>query len=322
MNFNKKCLVLGGGGFLGMHLCESLLKENYAVASLSRTPCWNLNIAKELEWFIGDYHDEGSLRQAIANCDIVYHLISSTTPAQSNLNPIQDIQSNVEGTLQLLDIALAEKVEKIIFVSSGGTVYGKPKKLPIFEDAVTNPICSYGISKLTIEKYLHMYYVLYGLDYTVLRVANIFGERQPLNKGQGVVGVFMNKALKKEAVEIWGDGEIIRDYIYVKDVVSALINSIYYGSDEKIFNIGSGIGRSLNQLLVSLETVMKCNIQKKYRTGRKVDVPVNILGIDLAKKHLHWTPEADWILALDQTYRWMQNNLSNSNAGNISCLIR
>ncbi|MBW4509780.1 MAG: NAD-dependent epimerase/dehydratase family protein [Scytonematopsis contorta HA4267-MV1] len=313
---HSKCLVLGGFGFLGMHLCESLARENHSVVSFGRKPNFYINSATNIEWFAGDFHNPNDLYKAIKGCSIVYHLISSTTPAKSNINPIQDIQSNVEGTLKLLEIALAEGVQKVIFVSSGGTVYGKPQSLPIIEDAPTNPICSYGISKLTIEKYLHMHHVLHGLGYCILRVANLFGERQPLKKGQGAVGVFMEKALRGEAVEIWGDGEVVRDYVYVKDVADALVSSMYYDGEQKLFNIGSGVGRSLNQLLFSLEAVMNCSIKKNYKPGRPVDVPINVLDISLAKKYLGWHPKTDWVTALDQTYQWMLTNMSYSSISN------
>lgn len=313
MNF-KKCLVLGGAGFLGRHLCAALAQQKQDVRAFTRNPDLRVdfqeqNSQEQIEWFIGDFNNPDDLYKAVQGCHVIYHLISSTTPGTSNLDPVKDIQCNLEGTLRLLKIAQTEGVQKIIFVSSGGTVYGIPQSIPIQEDAHTNPICSYGISKLAIEKYLYMYHVLHGLNYCVLRVSNLFGEYQVLTKGQGVVGVFMAKVLRGESVEIWGDGEVVRDYIYVQDVITALLRTLHYEGEQRIFNIGSGVGRSLNQVLSSLETVINCNIKKIYKPGRALDVPVNILDISKATEYLKWSPKTDWMYALHKTYQWMLTTL-------------
>lgn len=305
MNYDK-CLVLGGSGFLGLHLCEALAKTNQPVRAFSRNLAVSSDLPNQIEWLNGDFLNENDLHQAIQGCDIIYHLISSTVPATSNLDPTKDIQTNVCGTLKLLEIAKAEGVRKIVFVSSGGTVYGIPQSSLIPEDAPTNPICSYGITKLAIEKYLQMYHYLYGLDYCILRVANLFGERQSSAKGQGAVGTFMMKALQGEPVEIWGDGEVVRDYIYVHDVTDALIKAANHSGEQRIFNVGSGCGQSLNEVLASLETVFNRPIKRIYKPGRAVDVPVNVLDISLVKQHLQWSPKTDWIEALVKTYNWMK----------------
>ena len=154
---SKKCLVLGAAGFLGLHLCEGLAEANYAVRAFSRRSRQNVQGSEQIEWFIGDFNHPDDLDAALDGCEIVFHLISSTTPASSNRDPVFDLQSNVGNTLQLLEKAKSHAVKKIIFVSSGGTVYGVPQQVPLTESMPTFPICSYGISKLAIEKYFHLY---------------------------------------------------------------------------------------------------------------------------------------------------------------------
>lgn len=302
----EKCLVLGASGFLGSHLCEALIKNKQKVRAYSRTQKIDANLPSSIEWITGDFLSSQNLHEAVYGCDVIYHLISSTVPATSNLDPMYDVQCNVIGTLKLLEIAVAEKVRKIVFVSSAGTIYGIPTFLPIKENMPTNPICSYGISKLTIEKYLYMYSELYGLDYSILRLSNPYGEKQSATKIQGVIPVFMKKILDQEPVEIWGDGEVVRDYIYVHDVIDALLKAKEYVGEQRIFNIGSGNGRSLNQVLLSLEKIMDQKVERLYKPQRKIDVPTIMLDISLAQEHLKWTPQIDWEKGLAKTHEWIR----------------
>jgi len=156
----KRILVTGGAGFIGAHLVDRLVKSGHTVRVLDRVPvdirpAW-LKSA-QIDYMLGDFSDHSLIDAALKDIDVVYHLVSTTIPASSNIDPIFDVQSNLVGTLSLLQIALKSGVKKVIFVSSGGTVYGKPKSLPIRETDPTDPICSYGITKLAIEKYLAMF---------------------------------------------------------------------------------------------------------------------------------------------------------------------
>ena len=190
----------------------------------------------------------------------------------------------------MLDLAVKYSVKKIIFTSSGGTVYGVPSEIPITENSLTNPICSYGINKLSIEKYLHLYHHLYNLDYCILRLANPYGQGQKLLSSQGVISIFIYKALCNHILEIWGDGTTTRDYIYIDDVVRSLVAAIDYNGKEKIFNIGSGQGITLNTLISQIEQILGYQIKCNYLDSRPLDVPINILNIDRAKYHLDWKP--------------------------------
>ena len=174
-----RCLVLGGSGFLGRHLCRWLVQQGYEVRAFgSAAGFGNSKLPDNVDLCAGDFLNEDDVQRALVNCDIVFHLISTTIPETSNKNLVYDVESNVIGTIKLLTSLKGKKVKKIIFISSGGTVYGVPQYVPIDEKHPTSPICSYGITKLAIEKYLHYFNSLNGLDYCVLRVSNVFGEEQ------------------------------------------------------------------------------------------------------------------------------------------------
>lgn len=305
------CLILGGAGFIGSHLAQDLLAEGHRVTIFDRP---NLVLPPELladqriEWLEGDFLNEDDLARAVPGAEVIFHLVSATLPKSSNDNPVYDVESNVIGTLRLLNLARTHAVRRVIFASSGGTVYGLPQSLPISESHPTEPLVSYGISKLAIEKYLHLYQALYGIDYCVLRIANPFGERQRVSAAQGAVAVFLHRAINNEVIHIWGDGSVVRDYIYVKDVTSAFLRSLSYQGEQRVFNIGAGQGLSLNDILTAIEKLLGRPVARSYEMGRKFDVPVNVLDITRARELLGWQPEISFHDGLVQTLAWMRNH--------------
>jgi len=304
-----KCLILGGGGFLGSHLCEALLAQGYAVRIFDRPNILRFRPFSNtdgVEWVEGDFINREHVAQAVSGCDIIFHLISTTLPRSSNENPAYDVETNVIGTLHLLEAAQKNKIKKTIFVSSGGTVYGIPQEIPIRESHPTEPICSYGIVKLTIEKYLNLFHLLHGMEYCVLRLANPFGERQRVAAAQGAVAVFLHKALRNESIEIWGDGSVIRDYFHVSDAVSAMMKALTYQGSSGVFNIGSGVGQSLNEILAAIEIQLGAPVKRSYLAPRAFDVPVSILDISKAAELLSWTPQVSFAEGLTSTAKWLQ----------------
>jgi len=300
-----KCLVLGGNGFMGRHLCKRLIGEGYQVRS------FDLPVRPEermvhpgVEWYEGDLSNEHDLAGALDGCDIIFHLISTTIPKSSNDNPIYDVESNVVSTIKLLSLLENKKDKKVIFTSSGGTVYGVPENVPITEKHPNNPISSYGITKITTEKYLHLFHSLYGLKYCVLRIANPYGEGQRINAPQGAVAAFIGKALAHQAIEIWGDGSVVRDYIYISDVMDAFCAAIKYEGEEKVFNIGGGQGRSLNEVMEAIEAELGRSIAKKYLASRDCDVPINVLDCSLAKAELGWSPRFTFTEGIAKTVKY------------------
>jgi UDP-glucose 4-epimerase len=230
-------------------------------------------------------------------------------PQNSNANPAYDIETNVIGTVRLLTEAVRAGVKKVVFISSGGTVYGIPRYVPIDEYHPTAPISSYGITKLMIEKYLALFERLHGLPYIVLRASNPFGERQRVQASQGVVTVFMGKVLRGEVVEIWGDGSVVRDYLYIGDLIAAFLAAARYEGPERIFNIGSGVGLSINQALDAIEQATGCKARRRYLEARVFDVPSNVLASDRAKTCLGWAPQTSFMDGLARLAGWLKTQL-------------
>lgn len=303
-----RCVLLGGAGFMGSHLAERLLAAGHAVRILDISDRGLANDAPgrgDIEWLRGNLLEPADVAAAVAGCQGVFHLVSTTLPQSSNQNPARDVADNIIGSLHLLEACRREGCRKIVFASSGGTVYGVPRAVPITEEHPTHPITSYGIGKLTIEKYLELYRVHHGLDYCALRIANPFGERQRTASGQGAVTTFLQRAYRGEPLEIWGDGSVVRDYLYVGDVADAMARAMEHRGAHRVINIGSGVGRDLNQILAAIETVIGRRVERRHLPARNFDVPVNVLDIGLARAELGWAPTTPFEEGLKRTLRWI-----------------
>jgi UDP-glucose 4-epimerase len=304
-----KCVVLGGAGFLGSHLTDTLIAVGHEVRVFDRpnvVQAKTLTHSHVVEWVEGDFLNKKDLATALAGCDVVYHLVSTTLPKTSNDNRLYDLETNVAGTLTLLELVKASRLPtKVIFVSSGGTVYGIPREVPIKETHPTDPICAYGIGKLAIEKYLHLYHVLDGIEYRVLRLANPYGEGQRTTSGQGIVTTCLDKVLRGEPIEIWGDGRVVRDYLYVGDAMEAFLKVSAYTGAHRVFNIGSGEGQSVLDVLEAVEAVAGRRLDRRVLPGRDFDVPTNVLDISRAREHLGWQPRTSLHRGLEQTFTWL-----------------
>jgi UDP-glucose 4-epimerase len=238
------------------------------------------------------------------------HLVSSTLPRGSNEDVVFDVQSNLISSLHLLNAMVTKGIRKIIFISSGGTVYGNPIYTPLDEGHPTNPTVSYGITKLAIEKYLLLFQSLHGIKATILRVANPYGERQRIETAQGAIGVFLSKALRHQDIEIWGDGSVIRDYVYVGDVADAFAKAVNYDGACSVFNIGSGVGKSLNEIIGVMRETLGLQFEVNYHPSRAFDVPVSILNNSLAQRELGWAPQVTFNEGIKQTASWMANRIA------------
>lgn len=300
---NKRCVVFGGGGFLGTNLCRSLVDKVEILKAFGRRQSFP-EALKKIEWIPGDFTDSGTVAAAVAGCDTVFHLVTASTPASSNVDKIEDLQANVVSTLHLLEACREERVRRVVFVSSGGTVYGIPSVVPTPEHASLDPITAYGISKLAIEKYLALYYHLYGIDFRILRVANPYGPYQTSIRNQGVIAAFLHRALENKPIELWGDGSVTRDYIYVDDVIDALEAAAVHTGEQRIFNIGSGEGRSLLEIIDVIQKQLNMKLDIRYFEGRKADVPRSILEISRAEKDLNWTPKTPFLEGIAKTVEW------------------
>lgn len=310
-----KCVVLGGGGFIGSAIVDRLLRDGHTLRVFERPRVGRFrefSPHEPVEWMTGDFMNTHDVNDALDGMDAVLHLVSNTLPKTSNDAPVFDVQSNLVSTLRMLETMVDRGIGRIVFISSGGTVYGNPVYLPVDELHPTNPQVSYGITKLAIEKYLHLFEKIHGIKATILRVANPYGGRQRPETAQGAVSVFLHRALSQQPIEIWGDGSVTRDYIYIDDVAEAFARAVAYSGAKSVFNIGSGVGTQLNELVNIIEEVLGKPVERRYLPARPFDVPVSILSNALARDELQWTPRVSLRDGIARTAKWLAKEPSKS----------
>jgi UDP-glucose 4-epimerase len=287
-------LILGGCGFIGRHVGARLLRQGERVVLADRQPLAEKPPGATADTLSFRAFDlvSADWDGLIADCDVIHHYAWSTLPQTANEDPIADLSTNVSSTISLLEAMRRCGGKRLVFASSGGTIYGKLKQIPAREDHPLNPVTAYGVSKMAAEKYMGLYRELYGLDCRIARISNPFGAGQDPSRNQGAVTTFLLKALAGEKITIWGDGEIVRDYIHISDVTTAIaaLASITLDPypDLPVFNIGGGEGTSLNQIIETIESRLSRRIDVDYVAPRPFDIPVNILNVTLAQEVLGW----------------------------------
>lgn len=300
--------VTGGTGFMGSHIVELLVQQGHQVTVLTSSSSIHPNIQHlqaQIKIVRGDFGNYQLVLEHLKNIDIIVHIAWTTVPKTASENPIYDAQTNIIGSIHLLEAAVKAQVKKVIFVSTGGALYGVPQYTPIDEAHPIRPISAYGISKMAFERYLHFFYQNKGLDYNIFRIANAYGTRQNLTKNQGVIGIWLQKIKENQPIEIWGDGSVVRDYIYVTDVAQIIAKGIAYQGKDKVFNVGSGLGYSLNEILEVCQKVSQKTPSVTYLDGRSFDVPVNILSIQKAQEQLDWQPQISIKKGIEATWDWL-----------------
>ena len=303
------CLVLGGGGFIGGNVARALLRKNLRVIVLERPEAGDANLralSGPVEVVRGDLASGEHLLPLLKRAQYVFHCAGRMVPAESMGSPSRDIELNVLPTLNLLQCLRQHPVRKLVFCSSGGTIYGIPGACPIGETHPTEPICAYGISKLMAEKHLAMHRYHYGLDYVSLRFSNPYGPGQNPQGRQGAIAVFMGRILAGQEIEVWGDGTVVRDYVYIDDAAEAAVRAaLGDAGGARVLNIGSGIGRSVNDILEAIQQVVSRRALVRYSPARRIDVPVKVLDIREARRRLDWAPSVDLMEGLRRFHHWL-----------------
>lgn len=305
----KRVVVLGGLGFLGSHLCRALLAGGYTVRVFDRLYASRElvgDVERELEIVEGDVSRPQDVIDASADADVLVHLVHTTVPGSSMNDPAYDITSNVVSTVNWLRRLSETGVRRIVFVSSGGTVYGVPRSDLVDEDHPTDPISSYGITKLTIEKYVSMYASMLGIDYCIIRPSNVYGPGQRLHIGQGVIGVMAYRALRGEPLELWGGGESLRDYLYIEDMTAALMGLLAYAGPGRVFNVSSGRGHSVLDIIAVLREQLGSLPEIVRKPARGFDVPVNVLDSTRLYRATGWRPAVTLEEGVARTLRWLR----------------
>ena len=302
---DTSCLVLGAGGFIGSHLCQALVRAGAQVHGFGRRPAFDA-LPPRMRMTIGEFGDRAALALALDGAEIVFHLLGGTNPEVSNKDPVADLQVNAIASISMIELCRAAGVRRLVFISSGGAVYGVPHSVPIGEDAPTQPISAYGINKLMLEKYLQLYGRLGGASPVILRVANPFGPYQSPFRRQGLIAAMIETVLAGRNPEIWGDGQVVRDYLYVQDVAEAMLAAARYEGPQQVFNIGSGTGRSVLDVLDSVCRLLgRERPPVTFRPARKADVPANVLDVGLAHRELGWSTQVSWEEGVQQTAAWI-----------------
>lgn len=305
-----KVLVTGGAGFIGSHIVDQLITLGHSVVIIDNISSGNEKNLNPQATFYRSAIEDTQIVEIFQHekPEVVIHQAAQTVVQTSVRDPLYDARMNITGTLNLLEAGRLSGVRKFIYASSAA-VYGNPQYVPIDEQHPISPLSGYGVSKFTPEQYLRVYHDLYGLTYTILRYANVYGIRQDPRGEGGVVSIFVDKAINELSYVIYGDGEQTRDYIYVEDVAKANIAALS-GGDNEYFNIGTGIHTTLNQLVYELQTITGVQSQTIYEDARPGDIKNSYFTIDKAISQLQWQPSVKLVEGLAKTYHYYREQHS------------
>ncbi len=281
----KHVLLLGGTGFIGSALANRLRKENVPVLVVGRA-------------------DVGHFPKMLPNCGTVVHLASATTPGLSSENPALE-QANLGLTRHLVECLKAQPETHLIYFSSGGTVYGNPTQLPVTEEEALAPLSPYGVAKAAQESFCQELRD-FGHAATVLRPSNAYGPGQGLREGFGLVRTMLEHARLGTPLKIWGDGENVRDFVYIDDIVEATLRLIQLPQDSGTYNLGSGKGHSVHQVKSLVEIACNASVKTIHRPARGIDVRSVVLDISRLTMRLDWVPKMDLIQGIARTLEWLQ----------------
>jgi UDP-glucose 4-epimerase len=280
-------LLLGGAGFIGSALATRLKQEEMSVHILGR-------------------HDGERLAHVLPQCGTVIHLASATTPGASAAHPSLELD-NLALTLRLLELLQAQPQTHLIFFSSGGTVYGNPDRLPVTEDTPIAPLSNHGAGKAAQEAFCQAFRAQ-GHAVTILRPSNAYGPGQTAKNGFGLIRTMLEHARVGTTLEIWGDGENVRDFIYIDDIIGASQRLIKLPQESGTYNLGSGIGYSINQVRGIVEAVCGKELRTIYRPGRGIDVRSVVLDTSRLRVQLGWQPAVSLADGVARTWEWLQQS--------------
>lgn len=309
MNF-QEVLLIGGMGYVGRQLLKPLIAAGYRVHVLDRkAPEPEQKRIGNIEFHEYLNSNESTLRDVLPRCSTVFYLASDSVPTTTVRNPSREGELNLVPFLRFLDIFQDYSDTHLVYFSSGGTIYGNPETIPVDESSPVAPISYHGAGKAAIETFLRVCSRQYDNRITILRPSNLYGPDQPYVSGFGIIRSMMEKLKQDQPVEIWGDGEVIRDYLYINDFVSACLACIRFENQQKkfrIFNVSSGQSLSINQLCHEIEEATERRLRKVYLPGRAIDVKSVILDYSRIKQELGWQPVVGINEGLRRTWQWIK----------------
>jgi len=298
------CLVLGANGFIGSHLVDELVEAGYKVRAFDRFSQSEpkFKASKQVEIVAGDIHHRTTLQKSLKNVDYVFHCFSATTPYSSDNDPFSDIDNNLKPSVTIFQECVAAKVKKIMYMSSGGAVYGDlGGSRAITEEDVPAPVSPYGITKLGIEGYLAYFKRKFDMPYIAYRLSNPYGPRQAFRNNQGVVPAFISQIKEGKALNVYGDGNASRDYIFIRDATKMIVKSFIKDNQRPVYNIGSGKQTTLNDIISHLRTIMKEDVSVELQEAPKTFLKNTSISIDLFEQEFGRHPMTDLKSGLEQT---------------------
>ena len=302
----RTALVVGGNGFMGAHVVRALATGGWRVRVLDLRERPLLEPPPAFELVTGDYGDEAILDRALEGVDAVVHAAGVALPSAGLREPLRDVEGELARSLRLAACCAERGVGRIVFASSGGTVYGETPLERVSEDHTPAPVTSYAVMKLATEHYLRVFRRLHGLDSVVLRIGNPYGPGQSPDGRQGFVAVLLGSLLSGRPFELWGDGSVVRDFVYVEDVARAFLAALRVGAHApRLYNVGTGRGLSLRAMVAAVHRVTGIAPPVAYRPGRPIDIPRNVLDCSRAARHLGWAATTSLDEGLRSTWAWV-----------------
>jgi UDP-glucose 4-epimerase len=304
----NKYLITGGAGFIGSHLSDKLIEQGHQVVIIDNLVTGKKeNLNPKARFYEIDIQNP-KIFNIFKNekPDIVFHYAAQIDLRKSVKNPLTDAKINILGSLNILENCRKHKTKKIIFASSGGTIYGETSVFPASENYLELPMSPYGIAKLTVEKYLNYYHDIFGLQFVSLRLANVYGPRQNSKSEAGVIAIFCDKILSGQQPVINGDGRQTRDFVFVEDVVEANILAIKHNKSE-IFNVSTGRETDINTILKKIKELIKSNCKEIHGSAKAGESQRSSLDFSKIKKSFGWQPKYDLEKGLEKTINWFKN---------------
>lgn len=258
---------------------------------------------------IGDFDDRDALREALRGQTDVFHFLSTTTPVSAEDHPRRDVQTNVIGSINLFDEAVTEGVSRVYFASSGGAVYGDAVRMPVDEETVPRPISPYAIGKLSIESYLRYFERTHGLESISFRISNPYGPGQRASRKQGFIPIMLRAIAHEEPVTILGDGSMVRDYIFVDDVAAMVASTVGRTAAHSVYNIGSGVGTSLDELVAIARRVTGRDFEIRHAEAPSTFVERSVLDASRFAREFGTPPSVDLEAGVALTWRALQESV-------------
>jgi UDP-glucose 4-epimerase len=300
-------LIIGGTGFIGSALVKRLQLQNkrpiHVLARHAEKSTLNNVVSHR-----GSIDDTALIRQILPYCSTVIHAASTTTPGVSAQQPSLEATQNILPTLRFLELLSEFPPRQLLYISSGGTFYGHPETNPVTEGSIFSPQSYYGAGKVAVEAFLKAYQYQTGSSVISLRPSNVYGDGQPFRQGFGLIRTMFEHVLNRTSLEIWGDGGIIRDFIYIDDVVDVCIALLDKHKISGSYNVGFGEGYSINGVLSLLETVCETTVSKTYLPARQIDVQSIVLNTQSLRELLQWEPKIALEHGLKLTWQWLTHH--------------